>query len=95
MSLVLFGKKGKVDQLLPGSEVIFEWRQAAEKTPHDFRVNWREPFFKIYDEVWKTINARNLRMPFQKGLFQHEVYSFNEKTIREALLNAVAHRNYT
>ena len=94
-SLILFGKKGKIDQLLPGSEVIFEWRQAAEKTSHDFRVNWREPFFKIYDEVWKTINARNLRMPFQEGLFQREVYSFNEKTIREALLNAVAHRDYT
>ncbi|RLB91257.1 MAG: transcriptional regulator, partial [Deltaproteobacteria bacterium] len=94
-SLILFGRKEKIDQLLPGSEIIFEWRQHASKIPHDFRANWREPFFKIYDEVWETVNSRNLRIPFQEGLFQREVYAFNEKTIREALLNAVAHRDYT
>jgi ATP-dependent DNA helicase RecG len=69
-SLILFGKKEKIDQLLPGSEIIFEWRHGAKKIPHDYRINWREPFFKIYDEVWETINARNLRIPFQEGLFQ-------------------------
>ena len=94
-SLILFGKKEKIDQLLPGSEIIFEWRQSAKKIPHDYRINWRESFFKIYDEVWKTINARNLRMPFQEGLFQREIFAFSEKPIREALLNAVAHRDYT
>ncbi len=92
--LVLFGKKEKLDQLLPTSEIIFEWR-TAKKIPHDFRQTWRDPFFKIYDEVWNTINARNLRFPFQEGLFQREVFAFNEKAIREALLNAVAHRDYT
>lgn len=64
-SLILFGKKEKIDQLLPGSEIIFEWRHSAKKISHDYRINWREPFFKIYDEVWETINARNLRIPFQ------------------------------
>lgn len=58
-------------------------------------MNWREPFFKIYDEIWETINARNLRIPFQEGLIQREVYAFSEKPVREALLNAVAHRDYT
>lgn len=94
-ALVLLGKKEKIDRLLPGSEIIFEWRQDAKKIPHDYRVNWREPFFKIFDEIWNTVNARNLRMPFQEGLFQREVYAFSEKPIREALLNAVAHRDYT
>lgn len=94
-NLILFGKKEKIDQLLPGSEIIFEWRQSAKKIPHDYRINWREPFFKIYDEVWETINARNLRIPFQEGLFQREIFAFSEKPTREALLNAVAHRDYT
>ncbi|MDD2772539.1 MAG: putative DNA binding domain-containing protein [Elusimicrobiales bacterium] len=92
--LVLFGKKEKLDQLLPTSEIIFEWR-GIKKIPHDFRKTWREPFSKIYDEVWNTIDARNLRSPFQEGLIQREVFAFNEKAIREALLNAVAHRDYT
>lgn len=94
-SLILFGKKSKIDQSLACSEIIFEWRQDARKTHYDFRINWREPFFKIYDLIWETLNVRNLRFPFQEGLFQREVYSFNEKTIREALLNAVTHRDYT
>jgi ATP-dependent DNA helicase RecG len=94
-SLILFGKKEKLDMLLPCSEIIFEWRQTPNKTAHDFRIPWREPFFKIYDEVWNTLNARNIRIPFQEGLFQREIFAFSEKPVREALLNAVAHRDYT
>lgn len=92
--LILFGKKEKIDRYLPGSEIIFEWRQTVSKTAHDFRVNWREPFFKIYNEIWLNINARNLRIPFQEGLFQREIFAYSEKPIREAILNAVAHRDY-
>jgi ATP-dependent DNA helicase RecG len=92
--LILFAKKEKIDRYLPGSEIIFEWRQAESKIAHDFRINWREPFFKIYNEIWSTINARNLRIPFQEGLFQREIFAYSEKPIREAVLNAVAHRDY-
>lgn len=93
--LILFGKKEKLDILLPCSEIILEWRQDPAKTTYDLRKNWREPFFKVYDQIWKTINDRNLHYPFQDGLFQREIPAFNEKSIREALLNAVAHRDYT
>lgn len=93
-ALVLFGKKRVLDELLATNEIIFEWRQDSSKTPHDDRVNWRGPFFGIYNEIWASINARNLRIPFQEGLFQREVFAFNEKAVREALNNAVAHRDY-
>jgi len=92
--LILFARKEKIDRYLPGSEIIFEWRQAASKIAHDYRINWREPFFKIYNEIWSNINARNLRIPFQEGLFQREIFAYSEKPIREAVLNAVAHRDY-
>ena len=94
-SLILFGRKEKIDELVPGSEIIFEWRQDSKKIPYDYRKNWREPFFKIYNDIWETINARNIRFPFQEGLFQREIYAFSEKPVREAVLNAVAHRDYT
>jgi len=92
--LVLFARKEKIDQLLPTSEIIFEWRNTP-KIPHDYRMSWREPFFKIYNEVWNTVNARNFRSPFQEGFVQREVFAFNEKAVREALFNAIAHRDYT
>ena len=94
-SLILFGKKNKIDELFPGDEIIYEWRQDSKAIAADFRKSWREPFFKIYDDIWKTINDRNLNIQFQDGLFKRDIFAFNESTIREALLNAVAHRDYT
>ncbi|MBN2202370.1 hypothetical protein JW777_10480 [bacterium] len=91
----MLGKKEKIDQFLPCAEIIFEWRNEHRQTHHDFRAIWREPFFKIYDEIWKTINSRNTRIPFTDGLFQRDIIAFNEKSIREALNNAITHRDYT
>ena len=92
-ALVLLGKKEIIDKYLPSAEIIFEWRQ-DKKINHDFRKEWREPFLKIFDTVWDTINSKNLRIPIQQKFFQGEVFSYNEKAIRESLLNAVTHRDY-
>lgn len=92
--LILLGSKQKIDELLPSAEIIFEWRQ-EEKINHDFRKEWREPFLKVYDDIWQNINNRNTRIPIQEGLLQNEVLAFNERAIREALLNAVTHRDYS
>lgn len=94
-SLILLGKKEVIDEMLSCCETIFEWRQSSSKISHDFRINWREPFMKVYDKIWRTINARNLRIAFQEGFIQREVWAFDEKSIREAVLNAVAHRDYS
>jgi ATP-dependent DNA helicase RecG len=93
-SLILLGKKEKIAEYLPDAEIIFEWRQEQNKVAFDFRKTWRLPFMNIYDEVWQTINIRNLRIPFQEGFIQREIFAFDEKSIREAILNAVTHRNY-
>jgi len=91
--LILFGKKERIDELLPGAEIIFEWRQ-EKKIRYDSRINWREPFFKIFDNIWGAINARNIRIPFHEGFIQREIFSFTEEPVREAVLNAVTHRDY-
>jgi ATP-dependent DNA helicase RecG len=92
--LILLGKKEKISEILPPAEIIFEWRQ-DQKINHDFRKEWREPFLKVYDDIWLTISNRNTRIPIQEGLIQNEILAFNEKAIREALLNAVTHRDYS
>lgn len=94
-SLILFGTKEKIEEKLPDAEIIFEWRQKVGQITHDFRINWRDAFFKIFNHIWEVINARNIRIPFQEGLVQREIYAFSEKPVREAILNAVAHRDYT
>lgn len=93
--LILSGKSEAITQYLPDAEIIFEWRNDHKQTHYDFRKNWRGPFVNIDDDVWKIINDRNIRIPFQDGLFQREVWAFDEKSIREAVHNAVMHRDYS
>ena len=92
--LILLGKSEVITRYLPDAEIIFEWRNNPKQTHYDFRKNWRASFAGIDDEIWNTINARNLRIPFQQGFFQREVWAFDEKSIREAVHNAVMHRDY-
>lgn len=94
-ALLLVGKSDAIRKHLPDAEIIFEWRNNPKQTHHDFRKNWRDPFVEIDDEVWKIINDHNIRIPFQEGFFQREVWGFDEKSIREAVHNAVMHRDYT
>lgn len=94
-SLILLGKVEKISELLTQSEIIYEWRSTSQQIHHDFRTSWKAPYFAIYDEIWQTINARNLRTPYQEGFVQQEVLAFDEKSCREAVNNAVAHRDYS
>lgn len=93
--LIIAGKTEAITKYLPDAEIIFEWRHDYKQTHYDFRKNWRKPFVSIDEEIWNTINARNLRIPFQEGLFQREVWGFDEKSVREAVHNAVMHRDYS
>jgi ATP-dependent DNA helicase RecG len=93
--LILLGAKPTLDRLLPQAEIVFEWRQVSGKISHDFRKSWRQSFLTIIDEIWRELESRNIRTPFQEGFIQREVFAFDERSIREAVLNAVAHRDYT
>lgn len=93
--LILLGKREKITEFIPQAETIYEWRNDPEQIHHDFRVSWRIPYYAAYDEIWRTIHARNLRMPYQEGFLQQEVLAFDEKSCREAVNNAVAHRDYS
>jgi ATP-dependent DNA helicase RecG len=92
--LILLGKAEKIAELMPQAEIIYEWRGTTSQTHHDFRMSWKAPYFAVYDQIWETINARNLRTPYQEGFVQREILAFDEKSCREALNNAVAHRDY-
>ncbi len=94
-ALIVVGTEEAIKKYLPDAEIIFEWRNNPKQTHYDFRKNWRDAFVKIDDEIWNVINARNIRIPFQEGFFQREIWGFDEKSIREAVHNAVMHRDYS
>lgn len=82
---------------LPQSKTIWEFRNIEAQIHHDSREVIDEPLFIAIDNIWKLINqpTLNRKYPVQSGAYIFDLYDFNEEVIREAILNAIAHRDYT
>ena len=93
-ALVLFGTRSALGKYLPQSEIIFEYRSSDASGPAQQREEFRIGFFACYDRIWELINLRNDKQHYQEGLFIFDIPTFNERVAREALLNAISHRNY-
>lgn len=94
-ALLLFGTEQALAVHIPDAEIIFEWRNNEQDIAYGERKNWRIGFMSIQDEIWKTINARNTIFRYQEGFAQRGIPAFDEESIREAAVNAFAHRDYT
>lgn len=93
-ALILFGTPKALGKYLAQAEVVFEYRSSRVTGPAQQRVEYREGFFSFYNDLWEKINLRNDTQHFRDGLFIWNVPTFNEKAIREAILNAISHRDY-
>lgn len=93
-ALILFGTHEALGRYLGQAEVIFEYRANDASGPAQQRIDFRRGFFSFYDKLWDTINLRNTNQHYQDGLFMWDIKTFNESAIREAILNAVSHREY-
>jgi ATP-dependent DNA helicase RecG len=93
-ALILFGTRSALGVYLPQAELIFEYRSTEASGPAQQRVEFREGFFCCYEDLQEKINYRNDLQHFQSGLFVLDVPTFDDRVIREALLNAVSHRDY-
>ena len=93
-ALVLFGSHKALGRHLAQAEVIFEYRSSDASGPAQQRREFRQGFFSSYDDLWELINLRNDIQHFQSGLFVLDVPTFSERVVREAVLNAVSHRDY-
>ncbi|MDD3925573.1 MAG: ATP-binding protein [bacterium] len=93
-ALILFGTRQTLGRYLAQAEVIFEYRSSEAPGPAQQREEYRQGFFSFYDDLWETINLRNDKQHYQEGLFIRDIPTFEERSVREAILNAVSHRNY-
>jgi ATP-dependent DNA helicase RecG len=95
-ALILFGTKSAVRNHLAQAELIYEYRNTPASGPADLRIEFQEGFFAWHSLLWQQVNepSRNPRQSFQSGLFVRQLPTFAERPVREALLNAVCHRDY-
>jgi ATP-dependent DNA helicase RecG len=93
-ALILLGKREALGKYLAQAEVIFEYRSNEVPGPAAERHEFRQGFLPVLDEIWRLVNLRNDLQHFQQRFFVWDIPTFNERVVREAVLNAVSHRDY-
>ncbi|MBI4721327.1 MAG: putative DNA binding domain-containing protein [Chitinivibrionia bacterium] len=93
-ALVLLGTRAALGKHLAQAEVVFEYRSSEAAGPAGQREEFREGAFLYYDRLWELVNLRNEKQHYQDGLFMVDIPTFSEGAVREAILNAVSHRDY-
>lgn len=93
-ALILLGNEIALRKYLPNSEIIYEYRLNSNSLRPDDSLQIRKALILQIDEIWEKVNSKNLNTSILEGFLLHEVKIFNEKVIREAILNATSHRDY-
>lgn len=96
-ALILLGKKDSIYQYLPQARTIIEYRRSETQIQSDAREEIQEPLFIAIERIWNYINqpASNPKYHIRQGPYIFDIPYFNEEVIREAVLNAITHRDYT
>ena len=90
--LLLVGREDIVRRTIPGHEVIY--LHHISPTDLDYRLDQKGPLLQVLEKLTDAINVRNPFKTLKTGLFHVDIPSFPEQTFREAILNALIHRDY-
>jgi len=94
-ALILVGKEEAIKKHLPNAQINIEYRQTHSQTHFDKREVFLQPLFLAIDNIWNTVNTRNRDNKISEGPYIFDLPFFNQEVIREAVLNAIAHRDYS
>lgn len=94
-ALILVGNEKALKKHLPNAQVNIEFRQTHGQTHFDKREVFLKPLFIAIDKIWDYLNIRNRDHKISEGPYKFDLPYFNEEVIREAVLNAIAHRDYS
>ena len=92
LGLLLFGKEEALRSILPTHEVAFQKLSGTQVEVNDF---FRWPLLRAMDELLSRFRARNREEELMIGFLRVGVPDYPERAFREAVANALIHRDYT
>lgn len=91
LALLLFGRDDALLRRLPTHEVAWQVLDAQKVLENDIQ---RRPLLRSFEDLTGRFRSRN-RSTELVDLFRTEIPDFSEDAFREALANAMTHRDYT
>lgn len=91
-ALLLFGREQALAQFLPTHEAAFQVLRGLEVETNEF---FRTPLLRLSEELFARFRARNREEELDFGLLRVPVATYSQTAFREALANALIHRDYT
>lgn len=90
--LLLLGKEAALQQQLPAHEVAFQVLRGLDVAVNEFR---RWPLLRIHEWLIEAINVRNEEQELMTGAVRVGIPRYDPRVLREAIHNALIHRDYT
>jgi len=90
--LLILGREAALREHLPTHEVAFQVLDGTQVRVNDFT---RTPLLKTFERIEEQFRARLVENEIQVGLFRVPVPNYDPRAFREALVNALSHRDYT
>ena len=96
-ALLLVGREYALRRWLARAEVIFEKKKHPASIRYEVRHTFRRPLLLSLDEMTAAVMpyARLDPIEVQDGMRVTQVPRYSERSVREAILNAVTHRDYS
>lgn len=90
--LLLMGREAAIREHLPTHEAAFQLLSGTDVKVNDF---YRWPLVRLFERLDEQFRAQVREQEVQVGLFRVSVPSVDPRAYREAVVNALVHRDYT
>ena len=89
--LLLVGRESALQTQLPAHEVAFQVMRDTDVLVNDF---YRWPLLRLIERIIEAFSVRNEERELNVGLFRVPIPAYDPRGFREALNNALIHRDY-